>query len=286
MAVNPAQVLGMVRNYMLVDSDPSGHEEEVNRVRARLEGEIRRELEKCPFERALRLRWRLIRYVVGRARYFTKQRENSRFYHIMAFYIVRKKILKAEAALMSRGKLKCKGDIFFLDRHELRRLQAGQLDWLDVEDRIRDRRIEHIRLSKMVPPKTIGVIIKKKPEAEETADDDTSTLLGQSASPGNYEGIAHVIMDPSIDIELKPGEILVAPYTDPAWTPLFLTAGAAVVEVGSYLSHAGTVAREFGMPCVVDVSDCTRRIHSGVKVKVNGDQGVVRIEPEDEGKES
>ena len=122
---NPAPVLGMVRNYMLVDSDPSGHEEKVNRTRARLEAEIQRELEKYPLEGTLRLRWRLIRYIVERAKYFTKQRENSRFYHIMAFHIVRMKILKAETDLMSRGKLKCKGDIFFLDRQELKGLKTG-----------------------------------------------------------------------------------------------------------------------------------------------------------------
>ena len=80
-----------------------------------------------------------------------------------------------------------------------------------------------------------------------------------------------------MDATLQPGEVLVAPYTDPAWTPLFLTAGAAVVEVGSYLSHAGTVAREFGMPCVVDVADCTRRIATGMRVEVDGALGVVRI---------
>jgi len=268
---------------MLVDSDPSGHEEKVNRTRKALEEEIQKALEKYPFEHSLRLRWRLIRYIKERARYFTRQRENSRFYHIMAFNVVRKKILKAEADLMSQGKLKCKGDIFYLDRHELSQLQTGKLSWFDVEDRIRDRRIEHIRLSKMVPPKTVGVAIKKRPQEEEATIDDASALHGQSASAGSYTGKAHVIMDPSIDIELKPGEILIAPYTDPAWTPLFLTAGAAVVEVGSYLSHAGTVAREFGMPCVVDVSDCTRRIHSGVQVKVDGDRGLVRIEPEEGG---
>ncbi|MBW1799864.1 MAG: hypothetical protein JRJ85_03960 [Deltaproteobacteria bacterium] len=274
---DPAPVLGMVRNYMLVDSDPSEHEEKVNRMRAQLEKEIRKALEKYPLERTVRLRWRIIRYIKARAKYFTKQRENSRFYHIMAFNIARKKILKVETELLSQGKLKCKGDIFFLKKDELAQLRAGRLGWFDVEDRIRDRRIEHIRLSKMVPPKTIGVIIEEKPQIVETADEDASVLRGQSAAPGHCEGIAHVIIDPSIDIELKPGEILVAPYTDPAWTPLFLTAGAAVVEVGSYLSHAGTVAREFGMPCVVDVSDCTRRIHSGVKVKVDGDRGVVRL---------
>jgi pyruvate,water dikinase len=283
---NSAPVLGMARNYMLVDSDPSRHEEKVNQTRARLEMEIRKELEKYPLERTLRLRWRFIRHIKERARYFTKQRENSRFYHIMAFYMVRKKILKVEADLMRQGKLKCKGDIFFLERQELAQLRAGRFDWLDVEERIRDRRVEHIRLSKMVPPKTIGVKIKEKPQIDKTTTEDACVLRGQSASPGNCEGIAHVIIDPSIDIELKPGEILIAPYTDPAWTPLFLTAGAAVVEVGSYLSHAGTVAREFGMPCVVDVSDCTRRIHSGVRVKVDGDHGVVRLEEDDGGKDS
>jgi rifampicin phosphotransferase len=73
--------------------------------------------------------------------------------------------------------------------------------------------------------------------------------------------------------------VLVAPYTDPAWTPLFLTAGAAVVEVGSFLSHAGTVAREFGLPCVVDVEDCTRRIQTGDLLDVDGSRGVITILP-------
>ena len=86
-----------------------------------------------------------------------------------------------------------------------------------------------------------------------------------------------MILDPSIDVELAPGEVLVAPYTDPAWTPLFLTAGAAVVEVGSYLSHAGTVAREFGMPCVVDVAEATQIIRSGDRIAVDGNLGSVRI---------
>jgi pyruvate,water dikinase len=71
--------------------------------------------------------------------------------------------------------------------------------------------------------------------------------------------------------------VLIAPFTDPAWTPLFLTAGAAVVEVGSYLSHAGTVAREYGMPCVVDVPDCTSIIQTGMHVEVDGGSGSVYV---------
>ena len=132
--------------------------------------------------------------------------------------------------------------------------------------------MEHIRRGKMVPPKTIGMDIE-----EVEGYDDEKALSGQGASPGRYEGIARVIMDPATDNEIEPGEILIAPYTDPAWTPLFLTANAAVIEVGSYLSHAGTIAREYGMPCVVDVANCTSKITTGTRISVNGSNGKVTI---------
>jgi len=205
-----------------------------------------------------------------------KLRENSRFYHIMVPGTVRKKVLRIEADLMRQGKLRCKADIFFLRFAEVTDLQAGRLRWLDVEDRIRDRRIAHIRLGKMGPPKTIGVELRSR-EGLAGSDADATLMTGQAASPGRYEGNARLILDPSLDVELKPGEVLVAPYADPAWTPLFLAAGAAVVEVGSYLSHAGTVAREFGMPCVVDVTGATQRIRTGDRIVVDGSQGTVRI---------
>lgn len=283
---NPAPVLGMVRNYLLVETDPTEHEKKVDQTRRELEVEIRQNLDEKPLERLLGLRWHIIRYLAGRTKHFAKMRENSRFYHIMGFYFVRKKILKIESGLMGQGKLKCRDDIFYLCWDEIARMQSGELGWLDVEDRVRDRRMEHIRLSKMTPPKTIGIKITEKPKAKTPETGDPNSLQGQPASPGSYEGTAHVILDPSIDIELKPGEIMVAPYTDPAWTPLFLTAGAAVVEVGSYLSHAGTVAREFGMPCVVDLPECTRRIHTGVRVQVDGDRGVVQLISDQEGEKS
>jgi len=274
---NPAPVLGMVRNYLLAETDPTEHENRVARNREALKAEIRRRLDEKPLEKRFGLRRRLIDYLAERTRYFAKMRENSRFYHVMGLYCIRKKILAVEADLLSRGRLRCKDDIFYLRYGEVAQLQAGWLEWRDVEDRIRERRMEHVRYAKMVPPKTIGVTSEEAPQSEDPAAADPDALAGQPASPGRYEGLAHVILDPSIDIELKPGEVLVAPYTDPAWTPLFLTAGAAVVEVGSYLSHAGTVAREFGMPCVVDLPECTQRIHTGAAVQVDGDRGVVRI---------
>jgi pyruvate,water dikinase len=272
---DPSAVLGMVRNYLLIEGDPLAHETKAAEARAGVVRELRERLDRLRLERAFGFRYRLIEAVAGRWRYFLKLRENSRFYHIMGLATVRKKILRAETELLREGKLKCKDDVFFLLFSEIQALRDGSLGWPDVEDRIRERRIEHIRLCKMGPPKTIGFELPRPPAAE--AGPGGLLLRGQSASTGRYEGTARVILDPSIDAELLPGEVLVAPYTDPAWTPLFLTAGAAVVEVGSYLSHAGTVAREFGMPCVVDVAEATVRIRTGDRVAVDGHAGSVRI---------
>ena len=280
---NPAPVLGMVKNYLLVESDPAAHEKKVAETRRTLWQEICGRLDRLPLERRFGFRRWAIRYLAGRTRHFAKMRENSRFYHVMGLYFVRKKILEIERQLIAQGKLRCRDDIFYLHCDEIEKTQSGELEWLDLEDRIRERRMEHIRLSKMAPPRTVGVKLPAEPDPSPEAGDADHVLKGQPASPGSYEGIAHVILDPSIDIEIKPGEILVAPYTDPAWTPLFLTAGAAVVEVGSYLSHAGTVAREFGMPCVVDLTGCTKRIHTGASVQVNGDRGWVRLVPAEGG---
>lgn len=275
---NPAVVLGMVRNYLLIEAAPSIHEQKTAEARAALIDDLRARLQAFPLERAFGLRLRLILSAAERVRYFQKMRENSRFYYIMGLGAVRKIVLRIESELLRQGKLKCKDDVFFLQAKELAGLQTGSLQWLDVEDRIRERRIEHIRLCKMGPPKAIGIEMAQK-YAPATTHEGATLLQGQPASPGAYEGRARVILDPSIDVELAPGEVLVAPYTDPAWTPLFLTAGAAVVEVGSYLSHAGTVAREFGMPCVVDVAEATQKIRSGDRIAVDGNLGSVRILP-------
>ena len=274
---DPTAILGMVRNYMLVESDPAVHEQKVAQARQDLEKLIKGSLEDRPLERWFGLRWRLIGFLASQVKYFSRMRENSRFYHIMGFTTVRKKIIKLEQQLLEQGRLKCRNDIFYLYWREIRSLRDGELTWPEVEGRIRERRLDHVRLSKMSPPKVIGVDLAEEAPRADPAEEGGAVLHGQGASPGSYRGLAHVILDPSVDLDLAPGEILVAPYTDPAWTPLFLTAGAAVVEVGSYLSHAGTVAREYGLPCVVDVSDCTRIIQSGNQVEVDGDRGLVRI---------
>ena len=102
-------------------------------------------------------------------------------------------------------------------------------------------------------------------------------LTGVSGCPGTVTGTARVITDPSDPTALGPGEILVAPSTDPSWTPLFVPAGGVIVDVGAPQSHAMIVSRELGIPCVPSITNATRRIPDGATVEVNGDTGQVTI---------
>jgi pyruvate,water dikinase len=271
-AEDPAPVVAMIRNYVAAPAEPAVDRDKAAHARTELEAVIRNALAGRPFERRFRVRWRLIRAAAGKVRYYLKLRENSRFYHIMALGIVRRKILQIEEELLRDRKLKCRDDIFFLRMREIEALRAGPSEGAALDARIRTRRLKHVKLSKAPAPMTIGIA-----PPEVSAETAGNRLHGQGASPGRHVGRARVIMDPAVEATLEPGEVLVAPYTDPAWTPLFLTAGAAVVEVGSYLSHAGTVAREYAMPCVVDVADCTRLIRTGMRVEVDADRGIVSI---------
>src|SRR5690606_14495476 len=112
--------------------------------------------------------------------------------------------------------------------------------------------------------------------------DDGTVLSGSPVSPGVVEGVVHVVFDPN-GANLVPGEILVCPGTDPAWTPLFLAAAGLVMEVGGLMTHGSVVAREYGIPAVVGVDQVTERLKSGQRVRVDGSQGLVTVLAEEDG---
>jgi len=102
-------------------------------------------------------------------------------------------------------------------------------------------------------------------------------LTGDAGCRGVARGRARIVRDPADAVDLEPGDVLVAPITDPAWTPLFLPSAAVVVDVGALLSHAVIVARELGIPCVVAVEGATTRIPDGAMVEVDGTAGTVTL---------
>ncbi len=117
-----------------------------------------------------------------------------------------------------------------------------------------------------------------EPEAGLVTSADGAGLSGTPASAGTVTGMARVVLDP-VGAHIEPGEILVAPSTDPGWTPLFLTAGGLVMEMGGANSHGAVVAREYGIPAVVGVPDATSRITTGQRITVDGSAGTVSFAP-------
>jgi len=108
------------------------------------------------------------------------------------------------------------------------------------------------------------------------ADAPPGALIGNPVSAGIVEGIVRVIHDPQAE-KLNPGEILVAPFTDPGWTPLFINAGGLIMEVGGIMTHGSVVAREYGIPAIVGVREATEKLQSGQRVRIDGNRGVIEI---------
>lgn len=253
---DPGPVLAMVRTFMASRSD----------VRE-LHGEQLAAMDRLHQSVSKRWQRRLIDTLIDEIRDLSALRENTRHYHILLFDTLRSKILQREQQLLASGSLKCPDDIFFLHWPEIEKLLSTEWRWENVEPIIRSRRARHLAWSRRPPMMTINML----------ADIDVSTreLSGLCASPGIAEGPARVIRQIGADTRLEPGEILVAPYTDPMWTPLFPAAAAVVVEVGSYLSHAGTVAREYGVPCIVDVAGALNTIANGDMLRINATDGTI-----------
>jgi len=179
-------------------------------------------------------------------------------------------VLDAGASLESAGVLSDRADVWLLSYDELlaRLDDPRSLTGLDLPR----RRREFDRHRDLPAPRVVtsdGEI--PRPSLGRDAE---GVLTGTGAAPGVVEGITRVVPDPTQQ-RLEQGEVLVAPYTDPGWTPLFLNAAAVVTEVGGQLTHGPLVAREYGIPAVVAVADATTQLETGDSVRVNGTNGIV-----------
>jgi pyruvate,water dikinase len=149
--------------------------------------------------------------------------------------------------------------------------------------RLAQRERQYLELFELDPPFIVNEVVKplsqwaRKGQSKATTVSVGEVLSGMPGAPGTYTGKARVILDPADPLALEPGEVLIAPFTDPAWTPLFVPAGAVVVNVGAVVSHAIIVSRELGMPCVVSVTDATDRIPDGATITVDGASGTVTV---------
>lgn len=157
-------------------------------------------------------------------------------------------------------------------------------DPADQRARLEERATDWAALWQLEPPYFIsnGVVPALNTWATKGRSDAAvaevgATLSGVPGSPGLAVGRARIVVDPGDPPDLEPGDIMVAPLTDPAWTPLFLACDGVVVNVGGQISHAVIVSRELGLPCVVSVADATERIPEGATIELDGSTGEVRM---------
>ncbi len=181
------------------------------------------------------------------------------------------------AAAVQAGRLNEAGDLFFLTLAEANALLSGA----DLRECVSERRASFARElgRRHVPLVLLSNGTEPLTQIQKGQSDirEAGTLQGTPASPGRVTAIARVVLDPH-DAHLEPGEILVAPSTDPGWTPLFLKAAGLVMEVGGAMAHGAIVAPEYGLPAVVGVAGATERIATGRRVTLDGTTGAVVIE--------
>lgn len=170
------------------------------------------------------------------------------------------------------GRLDRIDDVFCLDLVELRRAMASPSEPLRARVR-RRRRAMAMWAGVRAPAVILGTFDPSA--ALPPPPDDATVLYGLPVSAGLVEGLARVVESADAEVALEPGEILVAPYTDPGWAPHFAAAAGLVVEEGGALSHGSVVARELGLAAVVNVRDATRAIRTGDRLRVDGFKGVV-----------
>jgi phosphohistidine swiveling domain-containing protein len=190
-------------------------------------------------------------------------------------------VLRIGEALVGEGFIVDPDDAFFLTRDEaLQALSGTRPEGLDVAAR-RAARAEQARL---VPPVTVGrtnPLIRRLwdsfPRMIGAAPSESALASGVPSSAGRATGTVRVIRGPDEFAELQSGEILVAPLTAPAWTPLFALAAGVVTDVGSPAAHASIIAREYGIPAVVGCGDATSRLKTGMLVTVDGTTGNVEL---------
>ncbi|GAA4836815.1 PEP/pyruvate-binding domain-containing protein [Saccharopolyspora rosea] len=262
----PEYVLGVLAGY--VRSDEQDAAERFRRGASEAEAMVDRITSRLRNP----LRARLARFAAHRVRELVGLREMPKYCFVLALAKAREHLLAAGRELAGAGRLDRAEDVFFLDHAELAEVVAGT-DHRELVARRRETRERELRRRHL--PRLL-LSDGTEPEAMMPAEEVDGLLTGTSASAGSVTGTARVVLDPA-GAELAPGEVLIAPSTDPGWTPLFLTAGGLVMEMGGPNSHGATVAREYGIPAVVGVRGATSRIPDGATVTVRGSSGTITV---------
>ncbi|MDF5716315.1 MAG: phosphoenolpyruvate synthase [Rhizonema sp. NSF051] len=211
--------------------------------------------------------------MIGLIRNFIGYREYPKYGIVNRYFVYKQALLKEAEQLVQANVIHEKEDIYYLSFEELHEVVGtNKLDY----QIIRKRKDEYKLYEKLTPPRVItsdGEIIAGQYKRENLP---TEAIVGLAVSSGVIEGRARVILNME-DADLEDGNILVTSFTDPGWTPLFVSIKGLVTEVGGLMTHGAVIAREYALPAVVGVENATKRIKDGQTIRVNGTEGYVEI---------
>jgi pyruvate,water dikinase len=211
--------------------------------------------------------------MIDLVRNFIGYREYPKYDIVSRYFIYKQALLKEAERLVQNNVLHEKEDIFYLAFEELQEVVRTNM----VDEEIISKRKEDYKLyEKLTPPRVItsdGEIITGQYKRENLP---ANAIAGLAVSSGVIEGRARVILNME-SADLEDGDILVTAFTDPSWTPLFLSIKGLVTEVGGLMTHGAVIAREYGLPAVVGVENATKLIKDGQRIRVHGTEGYVEI---------
>ena len=247
---------------------PRSKTEDVTAIREQARAEVRSRLSPL-----LRVHYdRLLRSTL----WHVDLRERSSLLYSEDSCQIRRIFLALGDRLATRGDLNWPDDVFYLHISELRQLVNGEIDALQAQEAVRASRAQLEADAQVELPETIVGDVVSARAVEPVGDQEY--LVGISGSGGQAEGVARVILHPSdAPATMTKDDILVVPFTDVGWTPLFAGIGGIVAETGGQLSHTSIVAREYGLPAVVSVKQATNLIRGGQAIAVDGDNGRVYL---------
>lgn len=278
-ADTPDMVLSLVaaclRGGERAVEDPEVQESRRAEERSQAERLVRHRMRRTLRRKLLPWRQQLFRWLLEHCRKYMALRENQRF-AFDRLLLRTKRIFERIGALLERdGQLAGGDDLVFLELPEVEALIVGRLGIAEAAERVARRRAEFAANLDLAHP---DFLEGSEPDALPTGGPDSATRLhGMPISPGRVRGTVRVLRSLDEVDKLQRGDILVARATDPGWTPLFLTAGGVILELGSILSHGAVVAREYGLPAVVNVENATRVLRDGMDVTLDGDRGRIVV---------
>jgi phosphoenolpyruvate synthase/pyruvate phosphate dikinase len=206
-------------------------------------------------------------------RNFAGYREYPKYVIVSRYLLYKQALLKEAEQLIQAGVIQEKEDIYYLTFEEFREaVRTNRADYHLVSK----RKDEHRSYEKLTPPRVItsdGEIISGQYKRENLPSE---AIAGLAVSSGVIEGRARVILNME-EADLVDGDILVTLFTDPSWTPLFLSIKGLVTEVGGLMTHGAVIAREYGLPAVVGVKNATKLIKDGQRIRVNGTDGYIEM---------